>query len=75
MKATIRRSPTEYGKLEQEAGDLKARSELISTAILNAEKCAGKLIDDANERANDMITDAKDKVDAETKSSIPLSSI
>lgn len=56
-----------YGKLEQEAGDLKARSELISTAILNAEKCAGKLIDDANERANDMITDAKDKVDAETK--------
>ncbi len=56
-----------YLALKQEAGDLKSRSELISTAILNAEKCAGKLIDDATAKSNNIVCDAKEKVKAETK--------
>lgn len=57
----------DYDALSMETADLRAKSEVISTAIINAEKCASTMINDANMRAQDMISDAEEKVDEHTK--------
>lgn len=51
-----------YEELKVETQDLRDKSEIISTAILNAEKCAGELMGKAKEDADDMIKNAEDKV-------------
>ena len=51
-----------YEDLKLETKDLRDKSEIISTAILNAEKCAGALMGKAREDADDMIRNAEDKV-------------
>lgn len=51
-----------YEDLKLETKDLRDKSEIISTAILNAEKCAGELMGKAREDADDMIRNAEDKV-------------
>ena len=56
-----------YKNLEDEVSDLRSKSDVISTAIINAEKCASTMIDDATSRANSMIAEAEDKVDVEVK--------
>jgi len=56
-----------YAELESEVADLRGKSDIISAAIINAEKCAGTLIDDATNRANDMISDAENKVSVEVQ--------
>ncbi len=56
-----------YSAMERETEDLRGKSEVISTAIINAEKCATSMINDANVRAQDMIGEAQDKVKEEVK--------
>jgi len=56
-----------YEELLKETEDLREKSDVISTAIINAEKCASSMINDANKRAQDMIDDAEDKVAIEVK--------
>lgn len=58
---------TTYKNLEDEVSDLRSKSDVISTAIINAEKCAGTLIDDATNRANTMVAEAEEKVNAEVR--------
>ena len=55
----------EYEVLKAETDDLRNKSEFISTAIINAEKCAGQVMDQAREKADDMIRNAEDKVRVE----------
>ena len=57
----------DYDALSRETEDLRAKSEVISTAIINAEKCASTMISEANTRAQDMIEEAHVKVADETK--------
>lgn len=52
----------EFEALKAETQDLRDKSDIISTAIINAEKCAGQMIDQAKEDADDMIRNAEDKV-------------
>ena len=54
-----------YDELSAETRDLRDKSEVISTAILNAEKCASQLIDDAKDNADDLIRNAEHKVRVE----------
>jgi len=56
-----------YVALESETEELRSKSDVISTAIINAEKCATTMINDATERAKDMVGKAEEKVDAEVK--------
>ena len=51
-----------YEALKEETKELRDKSEIISAAILNAEKCAGELMGKAKEDADDMIKNAEDKV-------------
>ena len=60
-------APVEYETLEKETAELRDKSDVISTAIINAEKCATTMINDANVRAQGMIDDAQLKVDDEVK--------
>lgn len=53
--------------LETEAREIEARSEVISTAIINAEKYATTTINDADERAKEMIVEAEGKVNTEAQ--------
>lgn len=55
----------EYETLERETAELRDKSDVISTAIINAEKCATTMINDANTRAQGMIDEAQLKVDDE----------
>lgn len=55
----------DYNALMEETKELRDKSDIISTAILNAEKCAGQMIDQAKEDADDMIRNAEDKVRVE----------
>lgn len=57
----------DYDTLSKETEDLRAKSDVISTAIINAEKCATSMINDANIRAKDMIDEAQVKVEDEVK--------
>lgn len=57
----------QYSRMKIEADDFRNKSELISTAIINAEKCAGELISDASDRASGMISDAEARVEQEVK--------
>ncbi|MBQ8588545.1 MAG: hypothetical protein IJ454_04045 [Clostridia bacterium] len=57
----------DYSAMERETEDLRGKSDVISTAIINAEKCASSMINDANVRAQDMIDEAQDKVKEEVK--------
>ena len=57
----------DYEALNKETEDLRAKSDVISTAIINAEKCASGMINDANARARDMIDEAHTKVEDEAK--------
>lgn len=57
----------DYEALTKETEDLRAKSDVISTAIINAEKCASSMINEANNRAKDMINEAHVKVEDETQ--------
>lgn len=52
----------DFEALKTETKDLRDKSEIISTAILNAEKHADELMGKAREDADDMIKNAEDKV-------------
>ncbi len=52
--------------LELESANYREKSAAISTAIINAEKCAVAVLDEANAKAEDMISDAVSKVDFQT---------
>lgn len=56
-----------YEALEQESRDLREKSDIISTAIINAEKCAGSVINDANIKAKNMIDSAEERVNTEAE--------
>ncbi len=57
----------EYNALERETFELREKSDVISTAIINAEKCATTMINDAGVRAKDMIDEAEGRVADEVK--------
>ncbi len=57
---------SEYDELDKQSRELREKSSIISTAIINAEKCAGRLLDEANANAHDMVTRAERKVEVET---------
>lgn len=52
----------EFEAIKAETQDLRNKSDIISTAIINAEKCAGEMIEQAKEDADDMIKNAENKV-------------
>ena len=56
-----------YESLSTETEDLRAKSEFISTAIINAEKCAGILVDEARQNADVIMHQAQERVDLETQ--------
>ena len=56
-----------YSDLERETQYLRDRSDVISTAIINAEKCATTMINEADVRAKEMIGEAESKVKVEVK--------
>ena len=53
--------------LEAESENYREKSAAISTAIINAEKCAGAVLDEANTKAEEMINRAVSKVEVQTK--------
>lgn len=74
IKEQLARTETEkntlserYFELEKETQQLRDRSDVISTAIINAEKCATSMINEADTRAKEMIGEAEDKVKVEVK--------
>ena len=66
-RGTLMEIINRYDALSMETEDIRSKSQVISTAIINAEKCASTLISDANIRAQDMITEAEDKVQKQVK--------
>ena len=54
-----------YENLMEETKELRDKSDVIATAILEAEKCAGQMIDRAKDNADDMIKNAEDRVKLE----------
>ena len=54
-----------YEALKQETEDLRNKSELIVTAIINAERCAGTLVEEARQNADTIMKQAQQKVDIE----------
>jgi len=56
-----------YSELEEETRELRNKSDVISTAIINAEKCATTMINDADARAKEMIGEAEERVEDEVK--------
>lgn len=56
-----------YDALSKETEDLRNKSDVISTAIINAEKCASSMLNEANTRAQVMIDEAHVKVEDEVK--------
>ncbi len=67
MSAAKTAVETDYKNLSDETQELREKSDVISTAIINAEKCATAMINDANVRAQDMIDEAQGKVQDEVK--------
>ncbi len=55
----------DFDAMDRETQDLRRKSDIISTAIINAEKCAGQLINEANANADNIIAKAESKVKAE----------
>ena len=56
-----------YDSLLAETEDLRNKSEIISTAIINAEKCAGILVDEARQNADVIMHQAQERGDLETQ--------
>ena len=56
-----------YEALQEETRELREKSDVISTAIINAEKCATIMLSDADVRAKEMIDEAEGKVADEVK--------
>lgn len=56
-----------YENICAETEELRNKSEFISTAIINAEKCAGILVDEARQNADVIMHQAQEKVDLETQ--------
>ena len=56
-----------YESLQDETRELREKSDVISTAIINAEKCATIMLSDADVRAKEMIDEAEGKVADEVK--------
>ena len=56
-----------YESLQEETRELREKSDVISTAIINAEKCATIMLSDADVRAKEMIDEAEGKVADEVK--------
>ena len=56
-----------YSVLEAETRELREKSDVISTAIINAEKCATVMLSEADVRAKEMIDQAEVKVADEVK--------
>ena len=56
-----------YSVLEAETRELREKSDVISTAIINAEKCATVMLTEADVRAKEMIDQAEVKVADEVK--------
>ncbi|MBQ7902073.1 MAG: hypothetical protein IJ365_08960 [Clostridia bacterium] len=54
-----------YDTLNVETEELRTKSNAISTAIINAEKCAGTLVDEARQNADNIMQQAQAKVDFE----------
>lgn len=55
----------EHNNLLDETSELRERSEFIATAIIKAEKCAGILVNEARNNAQEMVDNAQKKVDFE----------
>ena len=56
---------TEHNTLLDETSELRERSDYISTAIIKAEKCAGILVNEARNNAQEMVDNAQKKVEFE----------
>lgn len=56
---------TEHNTLLDETSELRERSEFIATAIIKAEKCAGILVNEARNNAQEMVDNAQKKVEFE----------
>ena len=56
-----------YEALQKETRELREKSDVISTAIINAEKCATIMLSDADVRAKEMIDEAEGRVAHEVK--------
>lgn len=54
-----------YETLSVETDELRTKSNAISTAIISAEKCAGTLVDEARQNADNIMQQAQAKVDFE----------
>ena len=57
----------EYNTVLRETEELRSKSDVISTAIINAERCATSMINEAGTRAQDMIDEAHIKVEDEVR--------
>ena len=55
----------EHNNLLDETSELREKSEFIATAIIKAEKCAGILVNEARNNAQEMVDNAQKKVDFE----------
>ena len=54
-----------YDALNAEAEELRSKSDVISTAIINAERCADMLVNDARNNADNIMQQAQEMVDLE----------
>ena len=54
-----------YETLCAETEELRAKSDVIATAIINAERCAGTLVEEARQNADVIMHQAQERVDLE----------
>ena len=54
-----------YDSLCAETEELRTKSDLIATAIINAERCAGTLVEEARQNADVIMHQAQERVDLE----------
>ncbi len=54
-----------YNEISAEAEELRTKSDIIATAIINAERCAGTLVEEARQNADTIMQQAQEKVDIE----------
>ena len=54
-----------YNEISAEAEELRTKSDVIATAIINAERCAGTLVEEARQNADTIMQQAQEKVDME----------
>ncbi len=67
MRAENESVSAELAALRKDSEELISKREAISTAIINAEKCAGGMIEDADRRVRTMIENAEEKVESESR--------